>query len=105
MSKNIYRVNKKSDLDEIMRNNFYKPICIVFVSKLMDTKIYEEIATALMTVVIIIYCEVLPKTYAVRHSETVALFIAPLFIWIFKILSSAVGRFTEFIKLNVILLS
>ena len=50
MSKNIYRVNKKSDLDEIMRNNFYKPICIVFVSKLMDTKIYEEIATALMTI-------------------------------------------------------
>ena len=36
MSKNIYRVNKKSDLDEIMRNNYYKPICIVFVSKLSN---------------------------------------------------------------------
>ena len=50
MSKNIYRVNKKSDLDEIMRNNFYKPICIIFLSKLMDEKFYSDICTTLLTV-------------------------------------------------------
>jgi len=50
MSKNIYRINKKSDLDEIIRNNFYKPICIIFVSKLMDTKLYDEISVILMAI-------------------------------------------------------
>jgi hypothetical protein len=47
MSKNIYRVNKKSDLDEIMKNNFLKPICIIFVSKSMDKKLYDDIATSI----------------------------------------------------------
>jgi Mg2+/Co2+ transporter CorB len=45
------------------------------------------IATAVMTVLIIIYCEVLPKTYAVRHSESVALLIAPAFVGIFRVLA------------------
>lgn len=44
------------------------------------------IATAIMTVIVVIYCEVLPKTYAVRHSEKVALQVAPMFIWIFRLL-------------------
>jgi hypothetical protein len=49
MSKNIYRVSKKSDLDEIMKRNFYKPICIVFVSKSENIKFYEDISLALVT--------------------------------------------------------
>lgn len=49
MSKNIYRVNKKSDLDEIMKNNFYKPICIVFLSKLTNSKIYDDLSMTLLT--------------------------------------------------------
>ncbi len=48
MSKNIYRVNKKSDLDEIMKNNFYKPVCIVFLSKNSNTKVYQEITSAIL---------------------------------------------------------
>ena len=47
MSKNLYRINKKSDLDEIMKNHFLKPICIIFVSKIMDKKLYDEIAVTL----------------------------------------------------------
>jgi len=50
MSKNIYRVNKKSDLDEIMKNNFLKPIFIIFVSKSIDKKLYDEIALSLKTI-------------------------------------------------------
>lgn len=49
MSKNIYRVNKKSDLDEIMKNHFYKPVCIIFVSKSTDTKLYTDITSTLVT--------------------------------------------------------
>ncbi len=47
MSKNIYRVNKKSDLDEIMKNHFYKPVCIIFASKSADTKLYTDITGTL----------------------------------------------------------
>jgi hypothetical protein len=49
MSKNLYRINKKSDLDEIMKTNFLKPIFLIFVSKSIDKKLYDDIATTLKT--------------------------------------------------------
>lgn len=42
-------------------------------------------ATLIMTVVIVIFCEVLPKTYAVACSERVALRIAPFMRWMIAI--------------------
>ena len=36
MSSNIYRVNKKSDLDELFQDNFYKPICTVLANGLKN---------------------------------------------------------------------
>ena len=50
MSKNIYRVNKKSDLDEIMKNNFLKPVCIIFVSKSSNTQLYNDIVTSILAI-------------------------------------------------------
>jgi len=44
-------------------------------------------STAIMTVLVLIFAEVLPKTYAVRHSEQVALLVAPMFVLIVKVLS------------------
>jgi len=44
-------------------------------------------ATAIMTVLVLVFAEVLPKTYAVRHAEAVALAVAPLFVVITKVLS------------------
>lgn len=44
-------------------------------------------ATAIMTVLVLIFAEVLPKTYAVRHAEKVALAVAPVFVFITKVLS------------------
>lgn len=43
------------------------------------------IATAVMTLLIIIYCEVLPKTYAVRNAEHVALMLTPFCNFIVKL--------------------
>ncbi len=42
-------------------------------------------ATAAMTVLVLVFAEVLPKTYAVRHAESVALAVAPAFVIITKI--------------------
>lgn len=44
-------------------------------------------ATAIMTLLVLVFAEVLPKTYAVRHAEQVALAVAPAFVWITKVLS------------------
>lgn len=44
-------------------------------------------ATALMTVLVLVFAEVMPKTYAVRHAEKVALAVAPIFVLITKVLS------------------
>ena len=44
MSKNLYRVCKKSDLDEIIKNNFFKPICIIFTTKDTDKDFEDNIA-------------------------------------------------------------
>jgi hypothetical protein len=50
MSKNIYRVNKKTDLDEIMKNNMYKPICICFLSKSKNQDIYNNLSSTILTI-------------------------------------------------------
>ena len=47
MSKNIYRVTKKSDLDEIIKNNFLKPICIIFINDSISSNLIDEIALTL----------------------------------------------------------
>jgi Mg2+/Co2+ transporter CorB len=44
-------------------------------------------ATVVMTVLVLVFAEVLPKTYAVRHAESVALFVAPVFVLVTKVLS------------------
>ncbi len=44
-------------------------------------------ATAVMTILVLVFAEVLPKTYAVRNAEKVALFVVPIFVLITKVLS------------------
>ena len=44
MSKNLYRVCKKSDLDEIIKNNFFKPICIIFTTKDTEKDFEDNVA-------------------------------------------------------------
>lgn len=44
-------------------------------------------ATVIMTVLVLVFAEVMPKTYAVRHAEQVSLLVAPFLQLIVKILS------------------
>ena len=48
MSKNIYRVNKKSDVDIIFKNNLLKPIFLIFIDNNTDTKLADEIEKTLL---------------------------------------------------------
>lgn len=52
-------------------------------------------ATIAMTALILIFAEVMPKTYAVHNAEKVSLFVAPLFMILTKILSP-VTRVVQF---------
>lgn len=40
--------------------------------------VYVSLATGILTFVILIFSEIIPKTYARRHSEGLALFVAPI---------------------------
>lgn len=51
MSKNIYRVNSRIKLDEIIEMNYWKPICIVFTKiSIMGKEKYEIVEKDLMKV-------------------------------------------------------
>lgn len=41
--------------------------------------------TAIMTLVVLVFAEVMPKTFAINNPEKVALFVAPVFVWLVKI--------------------
>jgi hypothetical protein len=50
MSKNLYKVIKKSDLDEIIQNNYYKPISMIIVRNSIEEKEQTEIKNTLITI-------------------------------------------------------
>lgn len=41
--------------------------------------------TLIMTLVILVFAEVMPKTFAINNPEKVALFVAPVFVWLVKV--------------------
>ncbi|MBF0268926.1 MAG: HlyC/CorC family transporter [Alphaproteobacteria bacterium] len=43
-------------------------------------------ATAAMTVVVVLFSEILPKTYAITHADRAALFVAPVVRWLVLVL-------------------
>ncbi len=50
-------------------------------------------ATLTMTLLVLIFAEVLPKTYALHHAETMSMFIAPIIrvvVWVFAPITEAV---------------
>jgi magnesium and cobalt exporter, CNNM family len=57
------------------------------------------ISTFSMTVIIIVFAEVLPKTYAIENAEKVALFVAPFLVFIVKILYPLTNLIKRFVNL------
>lgn len=57
------------------------------------------IVTIVLTMVVVIFCEVLPKTFAIQNAERVSLFIAPLLAPIVKLLSPITFAVQFFIRI------
>ncbi len=62
-------------------------------------------ATVIMTLLVLVFAEVMPKTYAVRNAEGVALTVAPLFILITKLLSPVTIAIQFFVSKLIALIS
>ncbi len=44
-------------------------------------------ATVLMTVLILVFGEIAPKTYSLRHAEKIIIAVSPIILWLIKVLS------------------
>ena len=66
------------------------------------TKIFGEsgvaLATLVMTLLVLIFAEVLPKTYAITNSEKAAAAVAPIIATLVKILAPIVGAVRFFVR-------
>ena len=56
------------------------------------------IATLIMTLLVLVFAEVMPKTYAITRPEEAATFVAPVIAVIVKILSPIVGAVRIFVR-------
>ena len=57
------------------------------------------LATAIMTILIVIFSEITPKTYALKKSEKIALFLSPFLLFFSKILTPLTFFSTKFTNL------
>ncbi len=85
------REDKERLIGAILLGNNVVNIAASAIATALAIKLFGEngvvYATAAMTVLVLVFAEVLPKTYAVRHAEQVALTVAPMFVFITKILA------------------
>lgn len=66
------------------------------------TRLFGEsgvaLATLVMTLLVLIFAEVLPKTYAITNAEAAAARTAPLIVWVIKIFSPIVTAVRWFVR-------
>ncbi len=67
------------------------------------TRIFGEsgvaLATLVMTLLVLIFAEVLPKTYAITNAETAAARTAPLIVWVIRIFDPMVSAVRWLVRL------
>ena len=78
----------------LMGNNLVNILASViaaglFASLFGDSFVADALATATMTILVLVFAEVAPKTLAIARSEGVAMFVAPVMRWIVYIFSPA----------------
>ncbi len=67
------------------------------------TRLFGEsgvaLATLVMTLLVLIFAEVLPKTYAITNAETAAARTAPIIVWVIRIFDPMVSAVRWFVRL------
>ncbi|MFU8777072.1 MAG: HlyC/CorC family transporter, partial [Roseovarius sp.] len=66
------------------------------------TRVFGEsgvaLATLVMTLLVLVFAEVLPKTYAITNAEVAAARTAPLIVWVIKVFSPIVSAVRWFVR-------
>ncbi len=86
----------------LLGNNFVNILATSLATALLTSLFSSSgvwLATIIMTVLVLIFAEVLPKTYAIADSETVAARIAPIFRWIVWLLNPIVSLVRLIVRL------
>jgi putative hemolysin len=91
--------NRSSFLTTILLLTLVTNLTATSIASTLAYKYFQSLgsaaATAVMTLIIFIYCEVAPKTYAVNNAEKVALRVAYPIYWISKVFHPLVGLLTK----------
>jgi CBS domain containing-hemolysin-like protein len=59
----------------------------------------ELVATVFMTIVLFVFAEVTPKTFAIMQTDRVALFLAPLLVWLRRVVGPVATALVRFANL------
>lgn len=85
------RKNKESLIGSILIGNNAVNISLTALATTLTINVLGDgsvwLTSVLLTVVVVIFCEILPKTYAIQHSERTALMLAPVLYTIVLIIS------------------
>lgn len=101
----VNRLRKKNErlIGSILLGNNLVNILASALATSMLMSLFGEagvaIATIAMTLLVLIFAEILPKTYAIRHANRVALRVAPIINIIVIVLTPFVGAINFFVRL------
>ena len=85
----------------LLGNNLVNILATALTSSLMIQLFGEAgvaYATIGMTVLVLIFAEVLPKTYAIRHADSAAVLVAPVIRAVVFVLSPITGSITGIVR-------
>ncbi len=100
---NRLRDDKESLIGAILLgNNLVNILASALATTLFITLVGDgavPLATLVMTLLVLIFAEVLPKTYAIHHADRMALTVAPVLRWVVLILSPVTRGVTAIVRL------
>ncbi|MES1203683.1 MAG: HlyC/CorC family transporter [Pseudomonadota bacterium] len=111
--KGAMRVNALLDKRErtigslLLGNNLLNTLAAAVTTSLLAAPLGDfgvAVATAVTTVIVLIFAEVLPKTYAIAHPDKTALFVAPAAQFFVRVLSPAVSAVQFIVSRTLILM-
>jgi len=101
-AKTLQRLITKSDqlISLILISNNFVNIAISAITTAIFVYFFEPklavvLSSVSVTVFVLIFCEITPKMFAIQHSESISLFVAPLAEFLVNILSPFVMFFTK----------
>jgi Mg2+/Co2+ transporter CorB len=96
---------KEGLLGTILLGNTLVNILATAVGTSLSLRLSQEggliYATFLLTLLVLVFTEILPKTYAIQNAERVALLVAPVLVWLTRIFAPVTESIQWFIRVTL----